>query len=729
MNDEHVTLRVGDADLEVVHLVAHEEVSRLFRIDVTCRGASDADAVGLRGATATVTLRDGAGNQRALVGLVATARVRRSRADDVQIELTIRPPAYRITLGRDCYVLHDVDVLGVVRDVLAEYEGPVAYRISRKYRMRDYVAQYREDDWSFLSRLLEEEGIHHFDDAGTLTFADDSRAADDLEGGAYIRYRASSGMSADEEHIDELGAVARTGPGRFVVGSFNPWKPQLVVDGRAGGSGPEIYDAPGGGPESPEDCQRRAEVLAEAAACAARTVRGATSSVRLVPGRCFEVGEHPIARLDGRYFITSVRTEVVQRRRGDGAGPATIHASFAAIPADLPFRPQEVTAPAKQAGLQTGVVVGAPGTEVHPDPTGRIRVQLHWDRGGARNDRSGRWMRVAQRSSAESMLLPRVGWNVASFNEEGTADAPRIISRLCDAEHPPPYALPENKTRTTYKTATTPGGGSFNEIHFEDRLGQEVMFIHASRDMTTLVKNGKTENILRDAFRAVAVNRDLTVGTTLSQTVGRDQTIEIGGNESVTAEGSTITSVSGDETITIAGKRSIKAGDHKLTVQKTRAVNVGAAQIDVTLGNLGAVAGKDTSTTVGGVVVRVAKDAIQENSKVGVQTIGGARIEITKARRTANAELALVTTVGGAMIIRCGDDYAESAQTKLTWMVGASFEGEAETVRIEATKQIVLRCGGSSVTIKPESVAISTPKFDLTRAAHLEVRTSLIEHN
>ena len=95
----------------------------------------------------------GGGNERSLTGIVAYALVRRSSAEEGTLELVIRPEAHRITLGRDCYVLHDVDVVDIIKDVLAEYDGPVAFRISRRYRRRDYCAQYREDDWTYVSRI------------------------------------------------------------------------------------------------------------------------------------------------------------------------------------------------------------------------------------------------------------------------------------------------------------------------------------------------------------------------------------------------------------------------------------------------------------------------------------------------------------------------------------------------------------------------------------------------
>jgi len=77
-----------------------------------------------------------------------------------------------------------------------------------------------------------------------------------------------------------------------------------------------------------------------------------------------------------------------------------------------------------QAGLHMGIVIGAEGAEIHTEDTGSVRVQLLWDRLGRRDATSGRWARVAQRCTAQSMLFPRIGWHVLTSNEEGSADVP-----------------------------------------------------------------------------------------------------------------------------------------------------------------------------------------------------------------------------------------------------------------------------------------------------------------
>src|SRR5262249_41733661 len=151
-------------------------------------------------------------------------------------------------------------------------------------------------------------------------------------------------------------------------------------------------------------------------------VSGLAKSVRPTPGRVTEVEGHPLGRLDGRYLVTRVEVE------GDDHRPC--HTRFDAIRLDVPFRPLRKTPEPKQAGLQMGHVIGPDGQEVPPDELARVRCILWWDRAGHRDERGGTWMRVAQRATPGSMLFPRMGWNVATFNEEGAVDAPSVIWRI-----------------------------------------------------------------------------------------------------------------------------------------------------------------------------------------------------------------------------------------------------------------------------------------------------------
>jgi type VI secretion system secreted protein VgrG len=407
--------------------------------------------------------------------------------------------------------------------------------------------------------------------------------------------------------------------------------------------------------------------------------------------------------------------DVVQRvRDAERKDHRPFACRFRALPLATPFRPAEVTPPARQAGLQSGVVVGPPGAEVHPDGGGRVRVQLHWDRLGKRDAAGGRFMRVAQRGTGDSMLLPRIGWNVLTFNEEGSPDVPSVLSRIHDAEHPPAYPLPANKTRVVFKTATTPGGGSFNEVRYEDERGAEEMFMHASRDMGVLVQNDKTEAIDHDSKRAVAVDHALSIGKDHLEAVKNDQRVSIGANEKVAVKGDRELGVSNDLRQNVGASRDLHVGAASATqVGLTRSLQVGAVQVDVTLGPISCTSATTTSTTVGGAMIRATLKTLSEKVQLGtVQTIGGAKIELARRGLSISTSLLHAETVGGVMLLKSADKLGESAlATSIT--AGGPMKIAAPKITVKGGQKITLSCGASSVTISDGAIEIKSSKVTL----------------
>ena len=740
---EHAALWIGGDPFEVVSLSGSESISELFRYELTCSAHAEGRAMdALVGAEARIRLDDGLGAERTITGIVAEAEDRRLDHGRALLKIVVRPVAWVLALGRTSRVFQDLTARQIIDRVVSGAPGlglglPVRWELSSVYAPHVYCAQYREDDWSFVRRLIEEEGIYawfdHTEGGTVLVFGDDSSRAPDLTGGARIDFAHETGMGRRVESVFELGRVARVAPKKFTVGSFNPAKPKLAVKGATGEGDLEIYEAEGGAPDSPDACARLARFMAESAAAGAKGARGASTSVRLVPGMVVAIEGHPLSSLDGRYLVVESSCSVTQRRRvagGDSAEERPYVCRFRVVPAGLSFRLPRVTARGKQAGLQIGAVVGPPGAEVHPDASGRVRVRYHWDREGGHDDKAGKWMRVAQRGTGDSMLLPRIGWNVATFNEEGEIDAPAVLSRLHDAEHPPAYPLPENQTRVVFKTATTPGGGSFNEIYFEDKASAEEMFLHASKDMSVLVQNDRTERVSRDAERTIEHDHVLHVAGDYTDTVKRDQTVTIDHDETITVHGASTKMVTGDETNTIAGRRSVTAGGKHLDqVAKTRKLTVGTAQIDTTLGNIASTAAQ-THILVGGALIRVTASAITESHGwVGIQTIGGAKLEMAAKARVVDVKKNYLETVGGGMALTAGGAYRDHAAKTSSWTVIGVASFSAPAIVFEAKERIQVKVGGAVVTLTADEVTITGPSFDLSQASSVVVNTPQASHN
>lgn len=726
MKRAYVELSVPGMDVRrVLSMRGVEAVSTLFRYEVEVEidlPLPDADA--LLGAEATLRLRDASDHERVVTAVVAEATAQAFDNHLGRVRVVLRPAVWRQSLGRDCYASQDVTVRQVVDDVLADFNGPYRWELTRSYPRYPYRVQYREDDWTYVSRLLEEEGIFYWFDheAGSiLVLGDRSSSAPDLAGGALLPWVRESALLPERDAVTELGSISAASTGRFEARSFDHRRPLVPIVARAGAGKHEAYDAPGGGTGMEAILTARVHDQREANTAAHAGATGRAVSVRPCPGRVLEVTGHPLGKLDGRWLVTRVEVS------GDDHLPCTTH--FSALRAEVPFRPLRATPEAKQAGLQLGKVIGPDGQEVHPDDLARVRVILHWDRLGKHDETGGTWMRVAQRGAPGSMLFPRMGWNVATFNEEGTVDAPSLIWRIHDGEHVPEYQLPANMTRVVWKTATVPADGTTNEMYFEDKEGGEEMFINASRDMTYRVLDAKYETVRNDSWRTIGVNHDLTVHESLDERVIKDQQITIGGDETVTVSGSRIKTVTGNETESVGGSRKLTVGaSHLAHVNVDRTLIVGGSLVEITQNNINLTA-KDAATVVSGSVIKIAGQDISEAAgKTAVQAISGSKLELATRDRALVVRQAWTETVGGSVFLVSNNKYLDTCDTTATWTIAAALAGAAPEVHLEAVESLRLTCGDSVLTLTPGAITLTAATLNLSGAT-LDADSALIEHN
>ncbi len=775
---ERIEVTLGTAGLvRALSLRGEEELSSLFRVEGTARlalaplrsGATSLVPEDVVGDLATIVLRDVWGGERRITGVIAEADVEPHDVGEATVHFVVRPHYYLTSLGQTSRVYQDSDVVAIARDVLGRAGVPSRFELRKSYPKRVYTAQYRESDYTFLCRLFEEEGIYFwFDHAADsmLVIADHSPASAPLEervwraggGGSVLMYRPELGLEADKPFIRELGVRPRGHATTFSVGSFDFTRPAFKLSAAktlpAGGAAMEWYDAPGAGEDDPSVLAERAATRAERAKAVASVVKGSSPVVRFSPGRMFEIHGHPFARLDGEFTIVKTSFSI-DNVGGLGEAGKPIDIAFSAIPRDVPFRPAVVTPRPRHPGLQSGIVIGPSGEEVHPDEHGRVRLQQHWDREGGRDEQSGRWVRVAQRGTAGSMLLPRMGWNVLSMAEEGSVDVPVVLNRTFDGEHMPPYALPDNMTRVVYKTATTPGGGSHNELRFEDKKGAEELYLHSTRDLHVLIKDTKTDVVHGYMTRDVGVDHTLTVKGTYDLHVLGDQSVTVGGNQSEKTATDRQKLVNGSESITIGGSRTLKTGANYESAGQARKLKVGAAQITAVLGEIKAQS-MVVNTLVGGAVVKATPRTMSEdvgssvNASTALGMLPGKAASLvgkvgklpggTKAMSIVDSKIkgsigAAIQTVGVMKIekglnrkievtgtysekILGGLDLVTKALTDTATLAldiaAGALSAKTKKVTIESKKKVVLTTGGATITVEPTSVKIDAAEIELS---------------
>ncbi|HBC00839.1 MAG TPA: type VI secretion system tip protein VgrG, partial [Pseudomonas sp.] len=210
---------------------------------------------------------------------------------------------------------------------------------------------------------------------------------------------------------------------------------------------------------------------------------------------------------------------------------------FTATPWDIPFRPALKHPKPKVLGSQTAVVTGPAGEEIHCDEYGRVRVQFHWDREGQADDKTSCWLRVSSSWAGDrygGIAIPRVGMEVLVTFLEGDPDQPLVTGCLYHKEHQVPYDLPANKTRTVFKTLSSPGGGGYNELRIEDRKGAEQIYLHAQRDWDENIEHDQKIRVGHERHETVEANSYSEFRAEEHRTTHADRKTEIRANDHLT---------------------------------------------------------------------------------------------------------------------------------------------------------------------------------------------------
>ncbi|HQU13045.1 MAG TPA: type VI secretion system tip protein VgrG [Thermodesulfobacteriota bacterium] len=475
-----------------------------------------------------------------------------------------------LSLERDCRIFQNKSVPDIVKEVLQDSGLPADrfdFRLQGSYGPVEYCVQYRETDLDFVSRLLEEEGIFYFfdhsDTKHLLVFADGPVAYKEIAGESGVTYNFSQGMAPKEECIYRFAFSRQVRSGKMTRRDYNFEKPGLdltkdeqakVYEKR------DVYDYPGRYTE-PDRGKQLSKVRLEESMTYYETADGESTCVRLVPGFKFSLTDHERSEYDRDYFLTKLVTrgeqpQSLQEAAGSGSGGFSYSNRFTAIPASVPFRPARVTPKPVVEGVQTATVTGPKGEEIYTDKYGRVKVHFHWDRVGAQDEKSSCWIRVSSTFAGGqygSIFTPRIGQEVVVDFLEGDPDRPLITGSVYNADQMPPYELPGEKTKSTTKTNSSVGGKGFNEIRFEDKKGEEQLFVHGEKDADIRIKNDRREWVGNDRHLVVARDQVGKVERDRHAEVIRDEVVKVGRDRHVTVTGKEVIAVEGSHTFKVTG--------------------------------------------------------------------------------------------------------------------------------------------------------------------------------
>lgn len=529
-----------------------EGLSELFSFQLHLLSAeSQLDAAQILGRNVTFSIAHQDAPPRYFNGYVRSfAQVDMSdRAAVYQAE--VGPWLWFLTQTSDCRIFQEQttpEIIQLIFDNLGfdDYDTGL---LTAEYKPREYCVQYRETDFDFVSRLMEEEGIYYYfqheNGKHTLVLADSTTGYFRIEEDKVaLAKRSERGIISKDLIHWRHGKRASTS--QWASTDYNFKKPGRDLESRSPSIIPalgrlhlERFDYPGCFQQKAAG-QERVQVKMQEEEARHEWVSAEGARGTFTPGGVFEVAEHPNSnQLGRRYAIRQIQYRA-GRVGGYTSGEVVEepwNTRFDALPVEFVYRPPRDTSRPIVDGPQTAVVVGPRGEEIYTDEHGRIKVQFHWDREGSRDEKSSCWIRVSQTHAAAgwgAMDIPRVGEEVMVSFLEGDPDRPVVTGRVYNGSARVPFGLPGAMTRSGGKTNTHKGNGN-NEMSMDDTAGQEQLRTNAQYNMDTSVGHSQTLVVGVDRTGSIGNNDTLKVGVDSATKIGNDRTEKVANNENVIA--------------------------------------------------------------------------------------------------------------------------------------------------------------------------------------------------
>ena len=593
-------------DLLLEGFVASEQLSRPFEIVVEAFSVdNEIDLQAHLGQGLGIKVKTGVDKvDRLFHGVLYEAQTLGMVEHGWRYRLTLRPWLSLLALGSNSRIFQKMSVQDIIKKVFAD-AGFSAYAMNLANagsKVREYCVQFRESDFHFISRLMEDEGIYYY-----FAHSEHGHSMQMCEGHDNHPPFAHGTLAVDWQK--------GPGPDSPVLSSWERrLKPSIIkatlrdahfqkttsvlsADKEAPSANPaeraEAYDYPGGFGYFVDDGSESGAPYAQTLLLQGRVDRetyhaqGTTFAVPVGQRVKVKTGQSEV-----EVMVTSATHRLgPQNYMGSGGvGETTVdlHIAFEAVPYLVDWKAPSITPKPTVSGPQVAVVVGQSGEVIDVDKYGRVKVQFPWDRQGKNNQDSSCWVRVSQGwadGGFGQIVLPRIGEEVLVEFLDGDLDRPVITGRVYNSALMPPYPLPADKTKSTWKSQTVgksgsydeaeeaPSGTGFNELRFEDKGGDEEVFLHAQRLFNAWIRLDETRKTGRDTKVRVGRNRDVAIKK--NETV----TIETGDETRSIKQGSRKTEIEKADSLTL------KTGDYSLKVSKGQATIEAMQKITLKVGD------------------------------------------------------------------------------------------------------------------------------------------------
>ncbi|ELY4377502.1 type VI secretion system Vgr family protein [Cronobacter sakazakii] len=708
-----ITVQLPVEGLLFWKLSGREALSEPFMFTLTLLSTdARADRSALLGQPVTVTIPTQAlMTPRYLNGKVtrvAVSAVELSGTRYAAYELTVEPDLWPMQRDRNLRIFQGQTVPQIVKTLLGESRVNMEERLSGSYRVWEYCVQYQESSLDFISRLLELEGIaYHFrheQDRHTLVLTDAPGQYEPFPGYETIPYHVTpSGGSTDEEGISQWALEDSVTPGIYSLDDYDFRKPNAwLFQARQNPLSPQpgsidVYDWPGRFVEHGHG-EFYARIRQERWQVEHRQTQGTATALGIAPGHTFVLRNAPFFGDNGEYLTTIAHYRFEENRYASGPDSNTLHEiRFEVIPADVPYRPAQKTPWPRTYGPQTAKVVGPQGESIWTDKYGRVKVKFHWDRLGKGDDTSSSWVRVSSAWAGQGfggVQIPRVGDEVVVDFINGDPDRPLITGRVYNEASMPPWALPAAATQMGFLSRSKDGSpDNANALRFEDKAGEEQVWLHAEKNMDTEIENDETHS--------VGSNRTKTIGANETTTVKKNRTETVVENETITVHQNRTETVDGNETITIHSNRTE-------TVDQNEDVRIGQNQ----------------SVTVNGAqTMRVDKTKTETIALASMLNVGLAQNTNIGAAYVLNVGAGWMTNVGAMQMHNVALKYSVNSGKDLSLSAGTTADFSAED-------KITLVCGESMIVLEQNgTITLSANKIKMVGEKVIDIDGTEININ
>lgn len=647
----------------------------------------------LLAADALLELGDEQGTTRQIALMVGDAAYAGETPTGHRYELRLTAPPALLRERSGFRVFLDKSARQIVNEVLTDAgvsADGVEWRLTEQLAPRAQCVQYGETDWDFVERLFADEGVSYWldtDEGGKarLVLGDSSESHDRADGEAF-QLDDGSGLRATAPCVFRFERTSQLTEESVHVRDYDIDHPDVLVEGTSGDGALEHYEYPAWVADT-KHAERRAKVRLDALQRFAEVATAESHSVRFVPGRVVKVSGIDDA-FDGDYLVVRVEHELAQAtRHAKGAKPYRARALLTPHDGKRVHRPALPARVPRVDGLETAVVTGPPGEEIHVDPLGRTKVALPWDPSGKKDDTTSAWVRTIQMNMDGSMILPRMGMEMALAYRDGRPDMPMVLGRTYNGASKPPYGLPGKKATMSFMSGTSPGGDSVNEICMSDDAGSQQFAVQASGDQGVAVGGNLTTT--------VGANEKHSVKANLTEHVKGAQTVSVGANQTITVGSGSETKVDGARTVIVGGSESIGVDGNRVLDCASATEIVGGLYF--LRCNLAADTHKASFLGLVGGALGVAAGCGTTESVLG------ARSEVCGGPRLVTSAMFEDKTYG-AKVVDCGAHVLKASGPLVTKVTGAAaIQGGAAKIK-----------GGSGLVIEAAKVTVNAASLSVS---------------